>query len=108
MRNKEWTSHRSCWHNMGSSTLGSKGRELVVPRNSRMTLQKGEVANIKGHDAEEKITTELCRKLCQDSKKEESRENNSQYPRTTTIEGTWIQRDSNFASLRGLDSHLIL
>ena len=29
----------------------------------------GEVANIKGHNAEQKITTKLCKKLCQDSKK---------------------------------------
>ena len=27
---------------------------------------------------------------------------------TATIEGTWIQKDSNFTSLRGLDSHLSL
>ena len=33
---------------MGSSTQGRKGRELVVPRNPRMTLQKGEAANIEG------------------------------------------------------------
>ena len=29
-------------------------------------------------------------------------------PEIATIEHTWIQRDSNFASLRGLDSHLSL
>ena len=48
MRNKERTNHQSGWHNMGSSTQGRKGRELVVPRNPRMTLQKGEAANIEG------------------------------------------------------------
>ena len=37
------------------------------------------------------------------SRFKESRENSSRYPRTATIEGTWIQSDSNFASLRGLD-----
>ena len=46
MRNKEMTNHQSGWHNMGSSTQGRKGGELVVPRNPRMTLQKGEAANI--------------------------------------------------------------
>ena len=48
MRNKERTNHQSGWHNMGSSTQGRKGGELVVPRNPRMTLQKGEAANIEG------------------------------------------------------------
>ena len=28
--------------------------------------------------------------------------------KTATIEHTWIQKDSNFASLRGLESHLSL
>ena len=38
MRNKEGTSHQSCWHNIGSGTKGSKGGELVVAWNLRMTL----------------------------------------------------------------------
>ena len=38
MRNKEGTSHQSCWHNIGFSTQGSKGGESVVPWNPRMTL----------------------------------------------------------------------
>ena len=38
MRNKEGTSHQSCWHNMGSGTQRSKGGESMVPQNPRMTL----------------------------------------------------------------------
>ena len=42
------------------------------------------------------------------SKLKESREILPGIPKTATIEHTLIQRDSNFASLRGLDSHLSL
>ena len=38
MRNKEGTSYQSCWHNISSGTQESKGEELVVPWNPRMTL----------------------------------------------------------------------
>ena len=31
MRNKEGTSHQSCWQNMGSSTWGSKGGNQWYP-----------------------------------------------------------------------------
>ena len=42
-------------------------------------------------------------------KESEKREGNTaRYSQTATREHTWIQRDSNFASHRGLKSHLSL
>ena len=38
-------------------------------------------------------------------KLKESNEISPGIPETATIAHTWIQKDSNFASLRGLDSH---
>ena len=38
MRNKEMINYQSGWHNVSFGTQGSKGGELVVPRNPRMTL----------------------------------------------------------------------
>ena len=50
--------------------------------------------------------TESLRKLCRNTQK--SSEISPDIPETATMEHTWIQRDSNFTSLRGLDSHLSL
>ena len=51
------------------------------------------------------IEKTLVKKLKESSKKES---NIVWYPKTATIERTWIQRDSNFTSLRGLESYLSL
>ena len=50
--------------------------------------------------------TQSLRKLCQKLKESNKRKRNIVwYPKIATIEHIWIQRDSNFASLKGLDSH---
>ena len=109
MRNKEGTSHQSGWHSMGSSTRGSKREELVVPRNPSMTLWKGEATNNEGSfsnsESKQNHWENFVKKFKESSKR---KRNIVWYPKTTTIEHTWIQRDSNFASLRGLENHLSL
>ena len=91
MRNRERINGQNGWHNRGSGTQGAKGGESLVSKPLNDTIKKGTQPTLRG----------IMQKTL--SRFKESRENSSQYLRTTTIEGTWIQRDSNFASLRGLD-----
>ena len=53
------------------------------------------------------ITTESLRKLCREKLREISKPSPG-IPEIATIAHTRIQKDSNFASLRGLNNHLRL
>ena len=50
----------------------------------------------------------ILKKTLLEFKKRKERENTVRDPETATKEYTWIQGDSNFASLKGLRSHLSL
>ena len=74
-----------------------------------MTLLKGKHPIVKGHLAIVNQNRIVEKTLSKNSKKVvKEREISSGILKTTTIEHTWIQRDSNFVSLRGLESHLNL
>ena len=63
---------------------------------------------LKGHSEivnHNRIIKKTLSKLKESSKR---KRNIVRYPKTTTIEHTWIQKNSNFTSFRGLDSHLSL
>ena len=109
MRNKEGTSHQSGWHSVGSGTRGSKREELVVPQNPSMTLWKGEATNngwsFNNSKSKQNHRENFVKKFKESSKR---KRNIVWYPKTTTIKHTWIQKDSNFASLKGLENHLSL
>ena len=51
MRNEEGTSHQCCWHNIGSSTQGSKWEESVVSQEPQDDTIKGKAANSERHSA---------------------------------------------------------
>ena len=50
----------------------------------------------------------ILEKILLEFKKEEREENTVWDPETASRKYTWIQRNSNFANLRGLRSHLSL
>ena len=105
MRNRE---------NLTFWAMGTK--RALVPRwqnrgiNSSPGLQNNTIKRGEGLQREdrEKFTTESLRKFCREKKLREISKPSPGIPKTATIAHIRIQKDSNFASLKGLNSHLSL
>ena len=52
IRNRERIKGQNGWHNRGFGTQGVKGGRINGIQTLKWHYKKGEVANIKGHDAE--------------------------------------------------------
>ena len=104
MKNREtepsgrWAQHR-LWY------LGGKTGESIVPLGLQNNTIKG------GKDCEEgekKFTTESLRKFCREENSEKLVKLLLGILEKATIAHTRIQKESNFASFRGLNNHLRL
>ena len=93
--------------------MGTK--QALIPRgqnrgiNSSPRFQNNTIKG--GKDCEEEIErnyNKIIEKVLSRRKLREISKLSPGIPETATIAHTWIQKDSNFASLRGLNSHLRL
>ena len=91
--------HNGLWY------LGEQGRGInKTPGPWNDTIKEGRQPKFKGKKDHNRIIEENLVK----THKSRKRERHFLVSQTAIIEHTWIQRDSNFASLRGLNSHLSL
>ena len=87
---------------------GANGRNQWYPRALGWHCKMGKQLRVKGHSATMNYSR-IIEKTPLELKESKKREGNIvRYPQTAIKEHTWIQRDSKFASHRGLKSHLSL
>ena len=90
-----------------TQALVPKGQNRGI--NSSLRLQNNTIKRGEGlRRRKKKITTESLRKFYQEENSEKLVKLSPDILKTATIAHTRIQKESNFASLRGLNSHLRL
>ena len=100
--------HQKGWNNRGSGTQGAKGGNQWYPKTLEWHYKRISSQYWTGQSVVVNHNRIIEKNLSKYRKSSKRKRNTPRYPNTATIEYTRIQKDSNFASLGGLNSHLSL